>query len=914
MSDLDFLVSDLPSPEAARRFFEQFAERNPSHVGRLRKHDGLFSDVLTLASYSPLLATTLIQNPEYVAWLLRKRADSTVRDKEELLESLARFSLTNSQLEPSVLFARFRRRELLRIFLRDIRRLGTIAEITEEISNLADAILEHALRLARQEMDNRYGAPFEDDESNRQRPSDVSIVSLGKLGSRELNYSSDIDLLFIYSADGSTTGNGTRGVVTNREYFVKLAEYVTQLLGRQSGEGAAYRVDMRLRPHGRVGALALSLKETARYYLNEAQSWEQQVLIRSRASAGSGAIFKNFINQVKAAVFKPGREPAEALRGVYRSKEKIDHELRSEALFDVKLGRGGIREIEFIAQALQLAYGGSDRWLRAPHTLISIARLADREHLNEDELSQLSSAYDFLRRLEHILQMEHGLQTHSLPNDPDKLELIAAKMRCANVSEFNAGLEAHTDAVHRTFLRIFGENINAIVVENADESKETEQILIPEDTEQTLSARNLEMRIVSSIEKFDSSVDLTNEQMQVLRRVSEVSPKFAETIASMPRLAAKIKVPDGKIVEHDYRSSMTASIEKKSDHPTTLAAMRAAWSESLLEIALADIYQVIAPSESRRLQTKLAEASVIAALDAATRDVAAKNEVELAPPTVLALGKLGSGTLDYGSDLDVIVTYDESKANVQIQSRLAELYSRVVEQFITLLSDMTRDGNLYRVDLRLRPHGKNGPNVVSKTALIEYIEQKASVWELLAYVQMRSVSGNAADGIEQAARDAIRRRASGEDAEFLKSESRMMRLRLEEMHGRRRGERETDIKFGSGGLLDVYFIVRYLQLIAGDHIPDTARSTSDKLISFRTAGVLSPEDFETLHPGHTFLTTLDHNIRLIIGRSNKFPRANKPALRTIAERMDIASPEYLFEQLALHRINIRAALDRILSV
>ena len=196
MSNLDSLVKDLPDAESATRFLKQFSERNPSHGAKLLKNDGLLSDCLTLAAYSPLLAATLIQNPEYLWWLNRKRSESSVRNKEELLESLARFALTNSQIEPQVLFARFRRRELLRIFLRDIRRLGTIAEITEEISNLADAILENALRIARQEMDNRFGAPFEFDGKGRTRPSEICIVSLGKLGSKELNYSSDIDLLF----------------------------------------------------------------------------------------------------------------------------------------------------------------------------------------------------------------------------------------------------------------------------------------------------------------------------------------------------------------------------------------------------------------------------------------------------------------------------------------------------------------------------------------------------------------------------------------------------------------------------------------------------------------------------------------------------------------------------------------------
>src|SRR4029079_14306370 len=217
-------------------------EIHPSQTKKLIKNPGLLSDVLTLAAFSPLLALTLEQNPEYLSWLSLKRTESGVTPREELLESLARFSLTHSQIDLQIVLARFRRRELLRIFLRDIRRLATISEITEEISNLADAILEFALRAARQELDNRYGLPLTTDEKDRSIPADVCVVALGKLGSKELNYSSDIDLIFIYSAEGTTSGQGTRGAITNREYFIKLAESVIRLVGQQIGEGAAYRV------------------------------------------------------------------------------------------------------------------------------------------------------------------------------------------------------------------------------------------------------------------------------------------------------------------------------------------------------------------------------------------------------------------------------------------------------------------------------------------------------------------------------------------------------------------------------------------------------------------------------------------------------------------------------------------------
>ncbi|HLL14725.1 MAG TPA: DUF294 nucleotidyltransferase-like domain-containing protein, partial [Pyrinomonadaceae bacterium] len=256
---IESLVRDLPDAEGARMFYERLAAEHERAAQKLVRDEGLLSDALALAAWSPLLGTTLAQNPDYLNWLARERADTHVRTTEELDESLARFGLTHSQVEPQVLLARFRRRELLRIYLRDVRRTNSIVETTEELSNLADAVLAYALNLARQELDNRHGAPLCTDERGRKTTASFCIVALGKLGSRELNYASDIDLLFLYSDDGHTSGTGERGRTTNREYFNRLAERVTRIVGQQTGEGAAYRVDLRLRPHGRDGALSCSL-------------------------------------------------------------------------------------------------------------------------------------------------------------------------------------------------------------------------------------------------------------------------------------------------------------------------------------------------------------------------------------------------------------------------------------------------------------------------------------------------------------------------------------------------------------------------------------------------------------------------------------------------------------------------------
>jgi glutamate-ammonia-ligase adenylyltransferase len=280
---------------------------------------------------------------------------------------------------------------------------------------------------------------------------------------------------------------------------------------------------------------------------------------------------------------------------------------------------------------------------------------------------------------------------------------------------------------------------------------------------------------------------------------------------------------------------------------------------------------------------------------------------------ILALGKLGSGTLDYGSDLDMIVSYvpnDDEAAG----GRAAEVYSRGVESFVNFLSGVTREGNLYRVDLRLRPHGKNGPNILTVESLCDYIAKNASVWELLAYAQFRTLGDemSEAPACERRIRNVIGERVAAEDPDKLRIESREMRLKLEETHGRPRGGNEIDIKFGSGGLLDVYFVVRFVQLTAMGKIAPEVRSTSSKLDEFARLGLISSDHYSSLSQGHRFLSELDHNIRLTIGRSSRYPRANHPVLERIAERMKLDSVEGLSQQLSLHRMNVRESFDRIL--
>ncbi len=921
MNNLDSLIRDLPDAESARRFLDQFAEKNPSQNNKLLKNEGLLSDVLTLVSFSPLLAATVLQNPNYLAWLGRHRSESKIRDKEELLESLARFSLTNSMVEPQILLARFRRRELLRVFLHDIRRLATISEITEEISNLADAILEYALRLAKQELDNRFGTPLETDKKGRAKPAAFCVVSLGKLGSKELNYSSDIDLLFLYSAEGKTSGHGTKGEVTNREYFVKLAEFVTKLVGQQTGEGAAYRVDLRLRPHGRIGALALSVKDTIRYYQTEARNWERQVLIRSRSSAGSAELYKKFFAQVENFVFSKDETVENALENVRLSKEQINFEKSSDKGFDVKLGTGGIREIEFIAQALQLAYGGHDEWLRSPHTLITLTRLADRNLFNESELTELFDGYEFLRRLEHLLQMENGLQTHLVPDDAERRFLFSKRMNCADLAEFNAALDFYTANVNRIFTRIFSTNRRNGAKAQSENQKTIETDASKIETSdfkfQNHEPQSSIQPILSSLEKSDLRINLSKKTLEILEKVAKVSPPFAEIVAANPALIRELPNVEKDFYEKDYAEILLSNVKSESDFAHRLAVLRQTWAEFLLEIVVFDVFEKISRKEAKRLQTKLAEASLETAIFITKSELEARFSVDIKDFgfAVLGLGKLGGRGMDYGSDLDLVLIYDDEKRLIKENLTQAEFYSRAVEIFVTTLSAMTREGSLYRVDLRLRPDGKNGATSISKTAFLDYLKNRAAIWEWLAYVKIRAAAGDFGLGeyVESEARKIIHESAQNADKGELKSETWRVRQQLEEQKSASKRGREIDIKFGAGGMLDVYFAMRFLQL--RDNFPDDAENRSSDFMLGRLYEnkSLNGEDFENLSKGYLFLSELDHNLRLTIGRSTRLPIANQNALQIICERMKIASINEFLEKLTFHRLNIRASFENILK-
>ena len=403
---LPALLAETPDPDSALILFDRLVSESSAEIVRLLdRHNFLAHYAIVVFGHSRFLGETLIQNPDLLQAFLREKNLDRSFSKEEFHESLARFRSRSFETDVSLLLARFKRREYVRIMLRDVLNIAPLAETTAEISALADVLIEEALREADSQLQRRYGTPQHLDLEGRLVDTSFAVLSLGKLGGNELNYSSDVDLMYIFGSGAESS----EAPFSNREYFIRLAQQVTEILSRMTREGAVFRIDMRLRPQGGEGELAISLEHALRYYVASAHDWERQALIKVRHSAGSATLAREFMRAVQPHVYTE-RVNFEAIETALEARERMQTRRHFRMVLehpdqsiDVKLDRGGIRDIEFLVQCLQRVYGGAEPWLRSGGTLFSLQKLHDKRHISGHEFHELTSAYEFLRHLEHRL-------------------------------------------------------------------------------------------------------------------------------------------------------------------------------------------------------------------------------------------------------------------------------------------------------------------------------------------------------------------------------------------------------------------------------------------------------------------------------------------------------------------------------
>src|SRR5205809_145024 len=431
LATLGSLLAQSPDPDGALSLLERYAQAaGREALGEIERLPSALTYLVAIFGYSAFLAETFLTDPALAIQFARDRNFTKLKSKEDLMQDFARFSTTSPDPWLSARLARFKQRNHLRIALKDVLGLSTLGETTLELSALADVVLTNALLYCDLELEKRHGQPQYRDPQGRTARAGFSIVSLGKLGGNELDYSSDIDLLFLSSHDGETAGGTERGsLISNKEYAVRLSRAITRAITEATPYGSVFRVGLRLRPEGEQGDLAISVKSALAYYEHRARRWELEMLIQARHSAGDPRITREFLRGVEPYVYGA---PAEfgAIDSTFLSherKSKKPREGRARAA-DVDLDRGGIRDIEFLTQCLRRRYGGSHPWVRSGGTLHGLRKLNDKGLLSDRDYAELTSAYEFLGKLEHRIQLDTGQQTHRLPPEAGALDRLARRV------------------------------------------------------------------------------------------------------------------------------------------------------------------------------------------------------------------------------------------------------------------------------------------------------------------------------------------------------------------------------------------------------------------------------------------------------------------------------------------------------
>ncbi|MGB6524368.1 MAG: hypothetical protein WBE87_05570 [Candidatus Acidiferrales bacterium] len=935
-SALPTLLAQVPSPDDALNFLERFWRAAPqSVVKHVEAHRAALHYLLTLFSYSRFLSESLVQQPELILWLDRRgprEGLERMKSHDDLLEDCYRFSTIAFDLAPAVFLARFKRREYLRITLRDVLNLASLAETSLELSDLADVLIERALRLSAQHLENMYGVPqWSDASGNSQgqlQPARMTVISLGKLGGQELNYSSDIDLMFLYNHDGTTAG-GAAGTISNLEYFVRLAQTILKLLTEATPEGAVFRVDMRLRPEGQLGDLAVSLDSALDYYRTRAREWELQMLIKARVSAGEVSTGETFLREVHPLIFRQEFHLA-AVEAVLNAREEITRSLRRGnsqgedygAAWNVKLTPGGIRDIEFLAQCLQRVHGGRDPWLTSRgsgSTLVALQHLHDKGYLSQRDFFLLGSAYQFLRKVEHRLQLRDGLQEHTLPRKHGALERIARRCGIEAANGRSAG-ELLLEQTRRYF-----EEVRAIYMQSLP-SAERDAAGSPPTSEQILELRPfgedallvrlrtefpaLAARLVHhraqgdpfarrGVEKFLEAALLDLALLHELQQNPEWLDRAGELFARSD-FAAETLIRD----PHAIRQIFDAEDQRARALPfqPTMASLRRRQRDEILRVAARSLLGESKPFDTFAALTRIAEESVRSALDLAARDEMPNVKWESAPFVVLALGRLGANEFDISSDADAVFLADPSVSEQEIDS-----WRRLAERFIHVAGSYTSEGLLLPVDTRLRPRGGEGEIVQGAKYFLEYFSRDAEGWEAATYLKARPVAGNIALGenILGELRDVLRKRfsaAHGGDPAELRRQLVHTRERLE----RERPESETGFKSCAGGFFDIDYIAAYLKLARG-LVAEAPANIVTQISFLGSNGALGSRQAETLRAAAICYRSLDHAIRLALGRpSEQLPEpAQLPRVYALMEQWGVAVHGSLFDAVAGMRRMVR---------
>lgn len=959
-------VADSPDPDMSLNNLERFAsfydDKNELFMF-LSSHRDAIPPVLLLLGSSQYLCNFLFSGPqEYLGWLSAPNFLRRIIGKDAALAELHKqINAENTIEEVKTILRRFRKKEYMRIALRDLLGYGTLSEITREISVVADVSLQAAYEACNRELGKRYGQPqYTDEQGNTVRCS-FTVLGMGKLGGEELNYSSDIDIMYLYSTE---KGETSKKLLSNHQYFVKLAEMISQVIGQTTDDGFVFRVDTRLRPEGERGDLASSLRSYEVYYESWGQTWERAALLKVRPVAGDEELGKAFLKMIQPFVYRKYLDFT-AIDEISGMKVKIDKSIavKGKDARNVKLGYGGIREIEFFVQALQLLYGGKEPWIRERNTMRALHKLAQKGFISYEEEASLSAAYQFMRRAEHMIQLVGERQTYVMPDGAVELNTLARRIGYKDKAKNRASEQllrdynTYTRSVRKIYDDLFSKKglkgeepaetgkcemiIGGIVSEDEavqilsgcnfrDPARAYRNIILLRDgaafSHQTPRSSQIFLRIFPLFfDKITSSSDpdlalnnlealiLSVGARETLYSFFEENPQAVESVIrifSSSEYLSKIVIRHPEIVDmfldpeemlkkrsrEDMQGELSHLIEQCGSYAEKLDMLRKFKNAEEVRIGYIDILGYVSQADASGYLSNLADVSLVCALNIAREEVrrvygrplsGTDGDVSEAGFCILSMGKLGGEEITYGSDLDIVFLYSgdgETDGRQSISNH--EFFTSLSGKTMSALTSITREGSVFKIDVRLRPSGSKGPLSQSVAAFRTYLEEHADIWELQSLTRARVTAGD--ESISREVTEVIHSvlYGAGRGQEDLRIAIRKMRHRMESEVSKENNE-YFDIKAGEGGIIDIEFIVQYMQLSNGARYQSIrVTNTLAALEAICREKLLPNDQYSILKKSYIYLRTLESRLRVVQNMPSHLLPRSEVRLKSLAMRME----------------------------
>jgi [glutamine synthetase] adenylyltransferase / [glutamine synthetase]-adenylyl-L-tyrosine phosphorylase len=910
-------------------------------------------DLLTgVLSGSPFLSALIRANPARLLDILQSPPEENFVKASMALET----GLLDAHDKAAAMkvLRLYKQNVALLVALCDIGGVWSVMETTKRLSRAADLSLQGALRfLFRQAITAGQWEQSESDDAP-EALSGYFILGMGKLGALELNYSSDIDLIVFFDP--------ARAKVADRQevqrFFVRMTQDLVQLMHERTPDGYVFRTDLRLRPDPGATQVALTTSAALGYYESVGQNWERAALMKARIVAGDADAGQEFLDDLAPFIWRKYLDFA-AIADVHAMKRQI-HAFRglggiSVAGHNVKLGRGGIREIEFFVQTQQLIAGGRQPELRVRSTLEALKRLQERDWIADDVAHDLSTAYLFLRQLEHRIQMVADEQTHEMPTAPEQLLSLAHFCGYHSVEALSESMVPVLESVQKHYAALFEDTPELtstganMVFAGEDEDPETlatlsqlgferpDQVLagvrtwhrgrfpavrsaqaretltdVQPSLIQALSETADPDSAFASFDRFLASLPAGVQLFSLLRANPALLRLIADIMGTAPRLARVLSrrrrlldaVLDPRTLSvlperSELEDLIATELEGAENFEDLLDRARVVGSEQIFLIGIRILSGTINARKAGGAYALIAECLIRALQQSVEEELVAKHG---APPggeaVVVAMGKLGGREMTASSDLDLIVIYDVPEGVFETDGprplAASQYYSRLTQRLITALSAPTAEGALYEVDMRLRPSGNKGPVATGLSSFIEYQQAEAWTWEHLALTRARVISGP--QGLRQKVENAIHSVLVCErDAENIAVDVDDMRQRIWDQ---KQTDNFWDLKQVRGGLVDLEFVVQYLQLIYAGRQPNILdQNTIAALARLQEAGLLAARDGEVLTAAGRLIHDLGQILRLCLDDSFEPENAPSGLKELLARAGDAPSFEVLQDHL-----------------